>query len=134
MSIDKPLPDKVRKVAHLTTVHTPFDVRIFHKECKSLSRAGYDVTLIVCHDKDEIREGIRIRGLPKSRGRLSRIMQGTWSMYREAVRQDADLYHFHDPELLLVGLLLRMRGKMVVYDAHEDVAADMAAKHYVPRA
>jgi glycosyltransferase involved in cell wall biosynthesis len=134
MPPETPLPDKVHKVTHLTAVHTPFDVRIFHKECKSLSRAGYDVTLIACHDRDEIREGIRIRGLPKARGRVSRMVQGTWSMYREAVRQDADLYHFHDPELLLVGLLLRMRGKMVVYDAHEDVAADMVVKHYIPRA
>jgi len=133
MSIEKPLPDQARKVAHLTTVHAPFDVRIFHKECKSLSRAGYDVTLVVCHDRDEIREGIRIRGLPKSRGRLSRMIWGAVSFYREAIRQDADLYHFHDPELLPIGLLLRMRGKMVVYDAHEDVSADVAVKHYIPQ-
>ena len=123
-----------KKIAHLTTAHSPFDVRIFHKECKSISRAGYKVTLIACHERDETKDGIQIRAVPKSSGRLSRMIRGVWAVYREAVHLDADLYHFHDPELLPAGLLLRMRGKMVVYDAHEDVYADVARKHYIPSA
>lgn len=114
-------------------MHPAFDARIFHKECKSIARAGYHVTLIACHDQDETIEGVQIRALPKARGRLSRMIWGAWAIYRAAIRQDADLYHFHDPELLPVGLLLRMRGKTVVYDVHEDVSADVAAKHYIPR-
>lgn len=132
MVADGSTRDRPLKIAHLTTVHGPFDVRIFHKECKSIARAGYDVTLIACHDQDEIRDGVRIRALPRAQGRFSRMIRGQWSVYREAIRQNADLYHFHDPELLPVGLLLRMRGKKVVYDVHEDVSADMAVKHYVP--
>jgi glycosyltransferase involved in cell wall biosynthesis len=134
MSTPTPSGEKARGIAHLTTVHPPFDVRIFHKECKSIARAGYDVTLIACHDRDEMREGVQIRALPKAHGRLSRMIAGAWAIYRAAIRQNADLYHFHDPELLPVGILLRMRGKMVVYDVHEDVSADVAAKHYIPRA
>jgi len=124
--------EKTHKIAHLTTVHPPFDVRIFHKECKSIARAGYRVTLVACHNQDELKEGVRIRAIPKIRGRLSRMIRGAWSMYREAVREDADLYHFHDPELLPVGLLLRLRGKLVIYDVHEPLAADLVAKHYIP--
>ena len=122
-----------RKIAHLTSVHPPFDVRIFHKECKSIARAGYDVTLVACHENDEIREGIRIRGIGKASGRLSRMIRGVWAVYKEAIRLDAELYHFHDPELLPIGLLLRMRGKIVVYDVHEDVSVDVAQKHYIPQ-
>jgi len=122
-----------KKVAHLTTVHSPFVVRIFHKQCKSIARAGYDVTLIACHDKDETRDGVRIRAVPKPSGRLARVIRGVWNVYREAVRLDADLYHFHDPELLPAGLLLRLRGKKVVYDVHEDVSADIAVKQYIPK-
>lgn len=122
-----------KRIAHLTTVHSPFDVRIFHKECKSLVRAGYDVTLIACHEKNEVRNGVRIRAVPSAAGRFARMVAATWKVYREAVSLDADLYHFHDPELLPAGLLLRFRGKAVVYDVHEDVSADIATKQYIPK-
>src|SRR5262249_27142036 len=45
---------------------------------------------------------------------------------------NADLYHFHDPELIPACLLLRIRGKKIVYDAHEDVASTVSYKSYLP--
>jgi glycosyltransferase involved in cell wall biosynthesis len=122
-----------RKVVHLTSVHPPFDVRIFHKECKSIARAGYEVTLVVCHDRDETVDGVHVKALERKSGRLSRMTRGVWEVYREALRQDARLYHFHDPELMIVGLLLRLKGKQVIYDVHENVPADIAFRYYIPR-
>jgi len=58
------------KVCILTSVHPPFDTRIFHKEAKSLTKAGSDVTLIAQHDKNESVDGIRILPLSKPKNRL----------------------------------------------------------------
>ena len=51
--------------------------------------------------------------------------------YRRAVALDADLYHFHDPELMPVALLLARTGARVIYDAHEDLVAAVADKSWI---
>jgi glycosyltransferase involved in cell wall biosynthesis len=119
------------KIVHLTSVHPPFDPRIF-KQCKCLVEAGYVVTLIVPCDCEEVADGVRIKAVPKPKGRVSRMTRTVWRIYREALRQDADLYHFHDPELIPAGLLLRARRKKVIYDVHENVPSQIRLKDWIP--
>lgn len=122
----------MRKVCVLTSVHPASDVRIFYKECKSLVQAGYDVTLIVPHERDEVIDGVRIKALSKPKGRIARMTHTAWQVYRVAVRLNADVYHFHDPELIPVGLLLKAKGKKVVYDVHEHYKQHILSKYYIP--
>ena len=68
------------KVCILTTVHKPFDTRIFHKEAKTLAQFGYHVTLIVPHNKNEIVDGVKIIALLKARNRFVRIFVRTWQI------------------------------------------------------
>ena len=119
-------------VAHVTSVHDAHDVRIFHKECRSLAEAGYDLVLIAPHDHDETLNGVRIRAVATPASRFERVVRTTPQAALEALRSRARVVHLHDPELLPWGLLLKLCGRKVIYDAHENLPKDIRTKHYLP--
>jgi glycosyltransferase involved in cell wall biosynthesis len=122
------------RVAHLTSVHARGDVRIFEKEATSLARAGYETYLVVGDGRgDELRDGVQVVDVgaaPSSR--LCRMLLQPWRILRRARALRADVYHLHDPELLPVGLTLRVCGAQVIYDSHEDLPRAVLSKHWIP--
>ena len=119
------------KVVHLTSCHPVFDNRVFYKECRSMAAAGFDVVYVVPHHEDLVVDGVRIHAIPKPTNRIQRVFTTILNVYDAAIREDADLYHFHDPELAIVGMLLRARGKPVIYDIHEDYYTSIKQKTYM---
>jgi glycosyltransferase involved in cell wall biosynthesis len=107
-------------VCHVTTAHPARDARIFHKECKTLARAGYRVVLVAQHAGRDTSDGVVIEPLPAATGKAQRLMRLVPRALMIALRHRATLYHFHDPELIPVALIARLlRRRRVVYDMHE---------------
>jgi len=121
----------MKKICHLTSVHPAFDIRIFYKECKTLLQAGYEVVLIAPHEREEEVEGVRIQAFPKARNRFERMTQILWQIYKTAIKENADLYHFHDVELIPVGILLKLHNKKVIYDVHEDYSQALLSREWI---
>lgn len=112
---------KKTKIVHITTGHGSSDTRIFHKECKTLAKEEYKVVLIVPHDQNEVVNGVKIKKVPKPKSRLERMTRTVWAVYRAALTENAEVYHFHDYELIPIGILLKLFGKQVIYDIHENL-------------
>lgn len=131
-SLDYPMPPTVDCI-HLTIVHARRDTRIYLKEVASLFRHGISVGLVVADGLgDAVDDGIPTWDLGKPKGRLARALFGSLRAFRKIRSLNASLVHFHDPELIPLGLLLRMTGRKVIYDVHEDVPRDIMLKDYIP--
>lgn len=123
-----------QRICILSSVHLVHDVRMFQAEARSLARAGFSVTVIaLADDTPSDTDGARVVPLPHVRGVLWRMLATPRFLIR-ALREPADLYAFHDPELLPVAAALRLlKRRPVVFDVHEDVPASIGNRAYLPR-
>lgn len=124
-------------IAHLTVVHPRTDVRIHLRECRALAHAFTNsrVTLVVADGfGHEVRDGVNIVDAGRPANRLHRLLSFSTRIFNIATRSPQDIFHIHDPELLVVGYLLRRRGAVVIYDSHEDLPRAVLSKAWIPRA
>lgn len=124
-------------LVHLTTVHCREDVRIYQKEVRSLAR-HFDANLVLIvadGNGDVVDEGIQIIDLgSRFSSRTSRVLRGSLLAFRRirlfALRPS--IIHFHDPELIPLGIVLSLFGYRVIYDVHEDLPRDILSKAWIP--
>lgn len=121
-------------VCVITSVHHAYDGRIYYKQCQSLQKSGYRVVLIAPRPEQvEHANGVELIPFDKPKSRLKRFLTG-FHIYKLAKKTDADIYHFHDPDLLFVGALLRKRTKKpVIYDVHEHYPNAIMGRVYIPK-
>ena len=125
-------------IAQCSTVHPRIDARIRTKELRSLS-AAFSNARIALYVQDGLgnetdASGAEIIDTGAREGtRIRRMLKGSWRMYRALRAARADIVHFHDPELIPIGILLRLSGVKVIYDVHENLPDQTLSKTYLPK-
>lgn len=111
-------------------MHFALDTRIFYRMCTSLA-AIYNVTLIAVHPQKEVKNGVQIIPFKRFHNRKLRLLFGWFLMFFKAIKVNAKVYHLHDPELIPCGLLLKLFGKKIIWDVHENIAEDIFDKPWL---
>ncbi len=117
------------KICVATDVHRADDQRI-NKEIKSLKKIA-DVVFISPRGKPAVE--VSHVEIDKPDSRIVRFLKSPKQIYREVLRIKPDFFHFHDPELIPIGVRLSRKGIKVVYDVHENYPAVILTKSYIPR-
>jgi glycosyltransferase involved in cell wall biosynthesis len=123
------------RVVVCTIVHHPQDARILHRQIRALLDAGHEVSYIAPSHVGGVPPwpGLTVTDVPRAVGR--RRVGALRAARRELARlcPGANLLIVHDPELLLV-LPLVGRRPPTVWDVHEDTAAALTTKAWLPGA
>lgn len=124
----------VIRVAHLSTAHGRRELRVHLKECNSLAANGYEVHYLVADGLGDERVGnVQVHDIGRAGGRFQRMLLRPWRMLAAAKLINAQVFHFHDPEILLIALFLKRGGARVIYDSHEDVPRSLLGRDWIPR-
>lgn len=122
------------KVCHVISGYFRNDARVFLRQCLSLKKAGHHVTIVTNDgEPDEILDGIPIVSCRLHWPRWKVLLAAKRQFLPEVLRIDADVYQLHSPELLPLTNPLKLIGKAVIYDAHEDLPRHLLEKEWVPR-
>lgn len=121
-----------RRVLVVTVVHRPEDARIRHRQIAAMLDAGWQVTYAAPFAAFSMPapDAVRAIELPRSVGRrrLDALRAARTVLRAESPRHDMTL--LHDPELLVT---LPLSGaRPVVWDVHEDVAASLTDRPWLP--
>ncbi|WP_309108042.1 glycosyltransferase [Arthrobacter sp.] len=128
-----PSAQQKKSVVIVSSAHPWTDNRIHYREAATLASAGHRVTLIAVETNNHVpaAPGVNVVRIRK-RSRLARFTFGTCDAIIRALRTRAQVFHLHDPELIPAIPFLRLIGKTVIYDAHEDLSSQIVDKPYIP--
>lgn len=121
------------RVCYAGLMHSEDDQRFVHKQCAALVQAGYEVVYFARGDAKTIINGVKVYPLPSASNlSLWKRSLAPWRLLPKLLQEDCRVYHFLDPELLAVGLILKLFfNRQVLFDAHEDYVEYVRVSPYI---
>jgi len=113
------------RICQLASGHNVGDERILHRMARTAAQCGYQSTFVVPHPGDATWDGVTLIPCPRTTPDTPRWRR--WTVWMDilwwALRSDGNLFQIHDPDLIPAGLILKLFGRQVVYDVHDDYEA-----------
>jgi|GEM_PF-1489532 len=113
------MTDHKLRICFVTSMHGWNDDRIFERAAVGLASLGHEVTYVAPAPKDMVAEGVRIKAIPQ-RPRLQKHLKGPREAYNAMKEIEADLYYFHNPNMMFQMRKWARKGHSVIADIHEN--------------
>lgn len=129
-------PAQQLRVLVVTVVHDPEDARIRYRQIPALLEAGHQVIYAAPFTAYSRTAPAGVRGIDLPRA-IGRRRLGAVRSARGLIRsigRTADVIVLHDPDLLLAVAGLGDRVAPIVWDVHEDTAAALSMRAWLPAA
>jgi glycosyltransferase involved in cell wall biosynthesis len=111
-------------IAQLTSRHAITDNRILHCMARTAAAHGYRSLILGPADRDGAVGTVALKACPVLEGgRRPPHPRVLASLFAGALRSGVRTFHVHDPDFLPVALLLKLCGRRIVYDVHDDYQA-----------
>lgn len=111
-------------ICQITSMHDWDDDRIYQRACLGLARNGHEVHLVSERPKKiPLNNQIIFHWIEPRTGAKRRWFSSKEAI-EKAIKIKADVYHFHDPDLLphVLKLKRKIPNSNVIYDIHENYA------------
>lgn len=132
------------KICVFTSAHLADDIRVYKKQIVSLLKMGYEVYYVTNNSNSNIKSEYVKKNECIEHPKLSIFFNQEFNedkrwarlfnsiLFFNRLPKNCDIYHFHDPDLLFTGFILKLFGKKVIYDAHENYKDSIKDKKYIP--
>ena len=126
-----------KEICVITTAHHASDVRIFAKEVSALAQVPKYKIFYAAHGLAN-NENIDFISLGvKPSNRILRFTKSFLAPFKVLKKTRAEIWHIHDPELIPFAITLKILGKVIIWDAHEDYFSQLDSKNphreYIPK-
>lgn len=113
--------EKKKRFCYISSFHRDNNEVLIYKQAQALIDKRFEVTFIVSDDKPkEVIEEVKV--VPtgfKPKGYIKRIFLAPYKAYKKALEVDADIYETYSVDFILVMLLLKLKGKKILFSQRE---------------
>ena len=116
-------------IIHVSNVHKFDNYRVFLREIQTLADNGYSINYISPDDSECKYPNVVFHSVNGEESEFKRAIFVGFRIFKKVIQfHKNSIIHFHSPEWLPYAFLLKLLGRKIIYDVHEDVPRQIYTK------